>query len=185
MSAACGSRTERSVDTHPANPSATRAEHAREIIPEIVRKAFKVAKAERPGCSFIEFPENIAAETVEDLRPLRIDDPRQPWPPEDKLEHAASLIAGAAYALVLAGNGVIRAGAAEALQAFAEKLRIPVTMTFMAKGAIPRAHPMSLGTAGLSANDFIACGFGVADVVICVGYDIVEYHPERWHRDPA
>ncbi len=156
-----------------------------EIIPEIVRKAFKVAKAERPGCSFIEFPENIAAETVEDLTPLRIDDPRQPWPPEDKLEHAARLIAGAAYPLVLAGNGVIRAGAAEALQAFAEKLRIPVTMTFMAKGAIPRAHPMSLGTAGLSANDFIACGFGRADVVVCVGYDIVEYHPERWHRDPA
>lgn len=156
-----------------------------EIIPEIVRKAFKVAKAERPGCSFIEFPENIAAETVEDLTPLRIDDPRQPWPPEDKLEHAATLIAGAAYPLVLAGNGVIRAGAAEALQAFAEKLRIPVTMTFMAKGAIPRAHPMSLGTAGLSANDFIACGFGRADVVVCVGYDIVEYHPERWHRDPA
>ncbi|MFB1489143.1 MULTISPECIES: acetolactate synthase large subunit [unclassified Thiocapsa] len=156
-----------------------------EIIPEIVRKAFKVAKAERPGCSFIEFPENIAGETVEDLAPLRIDDPRQPWPPEDKLEHAAALIAGAAYPLALAGNGVIRAGAAEALQAFAEKLRIPVTMTFMAKGAIPRAHPMSLGTAGLSANDFIACGFGRADVVICVGYDIVEYHPERWHRDPA
>ncbi|WP_373507696.1 acetolactate synthase large subunit [Thiocapsa sp.] len=156
-----------------------------EIIPEIVRKAFKVAKAERPGCSFIEFPENIAAETVEDLAPLRIDDPRQPWPPEDKLEHAAALIAGAAYPLVLAGNGVIRAGAAEALRAFAEKLRIPVTMTFMAKGAIPRAHPMSLGTAGLSANDFIACGFGRADVVVCVGYDLVEYHPERWHRDPA
>ncbi len=156
-----------------------------EIIPEIVRKAFKVAKAERPGCSFIEFPENIAAETVEDLLPLRIDDPRQPWPPEDKLVHAAALIAGATYPLVLAGNGVIRAGAAQALQDFAEKLRIPVTMTFMAKGAIPRAHPMSLGTAGLSANDIIACGFARADVVICVGYDIVEYHPERWHRDPA
>jgi acetolactate synthase-1/2/3 large subunit len=156
-----------------------------EIIPEIVRKAFKVAKAERPGCSFIEFPENIAAETVEDLLPLRIDDPRHPWPPQDKLEHAAALIAGAAYPLVLAGNGVIRAGAAQALQDFAEKLRIPVTMTFMAKGAIPRAHPMSLGTAGLSANDIIACGFARADVVVCVGYDIVEYHPERWHRDPA
>lgn len=157
-----------------------------EIIPEIVRKAFKVAKTEHPGCSFIEFPENIAAETVaESSAPLRINDPRPSWPPEDKLDQAAALIAAARYPLVLAGNGVIRAGAAPALQAFAEQLRIPVTMTFMAKGAIARAHPMSLGTAGLSGNDFIACGFQRADVVICLGYDLVEYHPERWHRDPA
>jgi acetolactate synthase-1/2/3 large subunit len=57
-----------------------------------------------------------------------------------------------------------------------------VTETFMAKGAIPRDHPMALGATGLSAHDYVGCGFDHADVVICVGYDIVEYHPHLWHR---
>lgn len=156
-----------------------------EVIPEIVRKAFKLAKMERPGATFIELPENIAAESVAGVEPLRVQDSHPPWPAEEKLIAAAELIRQARRPLVLAGNGVLRAGAAEALDAFAETLNIPVAMTFMAKGAIPRTHPLSLGTAGLSANDLIACGFARADLVICVGYDMVEYHPERWHRDPA
>jgi len=134
-----------------------------EVIPEIVRKAFKVAKTEKPGATFIELPENIA---------------------EEQVAEAAALIAQAERPMVLAGNGVVRAGAAADLDAFAATLRIPVAMTFMAKGVIPRMHPLSLGTAGLSGNDLIACGFARADLVICVGYDMVEYHPERWHRDP-
>ncbi len=84
----------------------------------------------------------------------------------------------------MADNGVIRAGASAALDAFATATDIPVTMTFMAKGTIPRRHPMSLGAAGLAAHDYVGCGFDHADVVICVGYDIVEYHPHLWHRNP-
>ena len=155
-----------------------------EVIPEIVRKAFKVATTERPGCSFIELPENIAAEELADTAPLRVQESHSPWPPEDRLAEAASLIAQAEHPMVLAGNGVVRAGAAADLDAFAATLNVPVAMTFMAKGVIPRTHPLSLGTAGLSGNDLIACGFERADLVICVGYDMVEYHPERWHRDP-
>jgi acetolactate synthase-1/2/3 large subunit len=54
----------------------------------------------------------------------------------------------------------------------------------MAKGAISREHPMSLGATGLASHDYVGCGFDRADVVICVGYDIVEYHPHLWHRNP-
>ncbi|MCF7984772.1 MAG: acetolactate synthase large subunit [Thiohalocapsa sp.] len=155
-----------------------------EIIPEVVRKAFKVAKMEKPGCSFIELPENIAAAEVADAKPLKLQDPRTPWPPEDKLQEAAAVIERARNPMVLAGNGVLRSGATDALDAFAARLNIPVAMTFMAKGAIPRTHPLSLGTAGLSANDLIACGFERSDLVICIGYDMIEYHPERWHLNP-
>ncbi|WP_462329177.1 acetolactate synthase large subunit [Thiohalocapsa halophila] len=154
-----------------------------EVIPEIIRKAFKVAKTEKPGATFIELPENIAAEEVAEGTPLPVQDPLPPWPAADRLAEVAALIAAADRPLVLAGNGVIRAGAAAELDAFATTLSIPVAMTFMAKGVIPRSHPMSLGTVGLSGNDLIACGFGRADLVLCVGYDMVEYHPERWHRD--
>ncbi len=155
-----------------------------EVIPEIVRKAFKVAKTEKPGATFIELPENIAAEAVAEGAPLPVQDPRPPWPAADRLAEVAALMAQAERPLVLAGNGVVRAGAAADLEVFAGTLRVPVTMTFMAKGVIPRSHPLSLGTAGLSGDDLIACGFARADLVICVGYDMVEYHPERWHRSP-
>jgi acetolactate synthase-1/2/3 large subunit len=76
----------------------------------------------------------------------------------------------------VAGNGVIRASASDSLIAFAERLQIPVATTFMAKGAIPFSHELSLGTVGLKARDWISFGFEKADVVICVGYDMVEYH---------
>ena len=83
----------------------------------------------------------------------------------------------------MAGNGVIRSRATEQLKAFAEGLQIPVATTFMAKGAIPFSHPLSLGTVGLQAHDYVDCGFDRADVIICVGYDMIEYHPYLWHPD--
>jgi len=154
-----------------------------EIIPEIVRKAFKVAQTEKPGCSFIDFPENIAGEEVEDKEPLLVQSPVTPTPPEPMMDEAAKVISNARFPMVMAGNGVIRADAEEQLVSFAEKLNIPVATTFMAKGAIPFSHNLSLGAVGLQASDYISCGFNRADVVICVGYDIVEYHPHLWHKD--
>jgi acetolactate synthase-1/2/3 large subunit len=154
-----------------------------EIIPEIVRKAFKVAQTEKPGCSFIDFPENIAGEEVEDKEPLLVQSPITPTPPESMMDEAAKIISNARFPMVMAGNGVIRADAEEQLVSFAEKLNIPVATTFMAKGAIPFSHNLSLGAVGLQASDYISCGFNRADVVICVGYDIVEYHPHLWHKD--
>ncbi|MGB5254291.1 MAG: thiamine pyrophosphate-binding protein [Sedimenticolaceae bacterium] len=155
-----------------------------EIVPEVIRKAFKVAKAEKPGCCFIDFPENIAAEQVDGKLPLKVQDPLPPVAPLAKIEKAAEVIANARFPLIMAGNGVIRAGASAALEQLASETGIPVTMTFMAKGAIPRTYPMSLGATGLSAQDYVGCGFDRADVVICVGYDIVEYHPHLWHKNP-
>ena len=156
---------------------------AGEIIPEIVRKAFKVAQTEKPGCSFIDFPENIAGEEAKAGAPLRVQSPATPTPPEAMLTKAAQVISQARFPMIMAGNGVIRARAETQLVNFAEKLNIPVATTFMAKGAIPFSHDLSLGAVGLQANDFISCGFNRADVLICVGYDIVEYHPHLWHKD--
>lgn len=153
------------------------------IIPEIVRKAFKDAQTEKPGGSFIDLPENIACESVEGKAPLKVQHPLLPLAREEKIEQAAGLIDGARYPLVMAGNGVIRSGASDALVHFAETLNIPVATTFMAKGVIPFSHELSLGTVGLQAKDYVACGFDRADVVLCVGYDMVEYPPHLWHPD--
>jgi acetolactate synthase-1/2/3 large subunit len=153
-----------------------------EIIPEIVRKAFKDIQAEKPGGGFISFPENIAAQEVEEkIMPLKVQGPLPPEPSELKVNRAAQVICDAAFPIILAGNGVVRGNAGNALVNFAEKLGIPVATTFMAKGAIPFSHPLCLGAIGLQSHDYVACGFDRADVVICVGFDMVEYHPHLWH----
>jgi len=155
------------------------------IIPEIVRKSFKVAEAEKPGCSFIDFPENIAGDEANGGEPLKVQRALPPAPPESKIKQAAALIAAARFPIVMAGNGVVRAKAAADLVAFAETLNIPVATTFMAKGALPFSHELSLGAVGLQASDYVSCGFNRADIVICVGYDIVEYHPHLWNKDKS
>lgn len=154
-----------------------------EIVAEIVRKAFKAAQAEKPGGSFIDFPENVAEMEVEGKEPLKVQSPRPPVPPAAKISQAAGIISNAKYPIVMAGNGVVRANANDALVSFAEKLNIPVATTFMAKGSIPFSHELSLGTVGLQAHDYVACGFDRADVVICVGYDMIEYHPYLWNKE--
>jgi acetolactate synthase-1/2/3 large subunit len=151
-----------------------------EIIPEVVRKAFKLAQSEKTGATFIEFPENIAEMDVEqDMLP--VIRPLDPEPPAENVDQAARLISEARNPIILAGNGVVRARAWQQLADFAGRLNIPVANTFMAKGVIPFKHPCALGSAGLQANDYVSCGFSRADVIICVGYDLVEYHPYLWH----
>jgi acetolactate synthase-1/2/3 large subunit len=154
-----------------------------EIVTEIVRKAFKVAQTEKPGSCFIDFPENIAGAEVTGKRPIEVQKAYTSTPPDFKIEQAAHIISDAKYPIILAGNGIIRAGASASLVSFAEVLHIPVATTFMAKGAIPFSHELSLGTVGLKAKDLVSFGFEKADVVICVGYDMVEYHPEQWNPD--
>ncbi len=157
-----------------------------EIIPEVVRKSFKLAQTEKSGACFIEFPENIAA-LASLQQPLPVTHASAPEPASETIERAAALISQARKPIILAGNGVIRNDATGALAEFATRLNIPVTNTFMAKGAIPFRHPMAMGSAGLQSRDYVNCGFDRADVIICIGYDLVEYHPYLWHptRDRA
>ncbi len=152
------------------------------IIPEIVRKAFKVAQTEKPGATHIDFPEDVAEEQV-DAAPLLAQAPPRPEPPEAQIATAAEIISAARSPIILAGNGVVRQDAAGALTRFAEQLNIPVAETFMGKGVLHDDHDLSLLTCGLQARDYVSCGFDRADVVIAVGYDLVEYAPERWNPD--
>ncbi len=153
-----------------------------ENVPEIVRKAFKCAQTEKPGGSFISFPENIAeAAVTEVIKPLKVSVPATSSPPDSKVRQAAEVISKARFPIIMAGNGVVRNQASQALIKFAEQLNIPVAHTFMAKGVFPFSHDLSLGTVGLQARDIVACGFDRADVVICIGFDMVEFHPHLWH----
>jgi acetolactate synthase I/II/III large subunit len=153
-----------------------------DITPEIVRKAFKVAKSEKPGGAFIDFPENVA-EMPCDRKPIPVQHAYIPSPPDAKIAQAAKLIGEAKNPIILAGNGVIRQGASDSLVSFSEVLKIPVANTFMAKGVMPFSNELSLGTIGLKARDLPWFAFEKADCVICIGYDMVEYHPDMWNPD--
>jgi len=153
-----------------------------QTIPEIVRKAFKVAQAETPGACFIELPEDVAAVDVDGLSPLKRQSPLSPIAPPEKTAEAARVISEAKWPLILAGHGVIRAGASADLVRFAETLNIPVATTFMAKGAIPFSHPLSVGAVGLKTRDYASTAFEAADLIVCVGFDMIEYRPYLWHK---
>jgi acetolactate synthase-1/2/3 large subunit len=152
----------------------------RDAMPEMVRKAFKQAQTERPGATFIVLPEDVA-ERETSAAPLRVNVPRDPAPSEDQVHRAAHVLAEAAHPVVLAGAGVARDDATDALERFAERLDIPVATTFQGKGAIPDDHPHALGTIGFMVKDYANFGFDRADVVVAVGYDLVEYAPVRWN----
>jgi acetolactate synthase-1/2/3 large subunit len=155
-----------------------------DAIPEIVRKAFRVAQLEKPGPTHIELPENRAEmppESGSATRPLKPQQAYFPEPTDEAILHAASLIAQSERPLLLAGNGVLRRRASPQLRAFAHTLHIPVAVTFMGKGAIDDRDELSLMAVGLQARDHVLSGFDSADLVISVGYDPVEYAPSRWN----
>jgi acetolactate synthase I/II/III large subunit len=155
---------------------------AADTVSEIVRKAFKLAEAEKPGATHIELSEDVAGEEIPvDQKPLPRETIRAPSPDRASLEKAAALIRRAERPIVLAGNGVIRNGASEALTKFAEDLRIPVVHTFMGKGTIPWTSPMSLLTIGVVPRDYELVGLPESDLVVCVGFDFVEYDPRSWN----
>jgi acetolactate synthase-1/2/3 large subunit len=155
-----------------------------EAIPEIVRKAFRVATLEKPGPTHIELPENLAASPVaDDATPLVPGHTFFPEPTDEAIAAAAELVATSQRPLVLAGNGVLRRRAAPELRAFARGLHVPVAVTFMGKGAVDDRSHLSLMAVGLQARDHVMSGFDRADLVICVGYDLVEYAPAGWNPD--
>jgi acetolactate synthase-1/2/3 large subunit len=163
----------------------TRVERV-DAIPEIVRKAFRVAELEKPGPTHIELPENLAAvapESGDRTQPLQRTRTYLPEPTDEAIARAARLISESQRPLVLAGNGVLRRRASGGLRAFARGLHVPVAVTFMGKGAIDDRSHLSLMAVGLQARDHVLTGFDRADLVVSVGYDLVEYAPARWNPD--
>lgn len=150
--------------------------------PEIIRKAFKRSQSEKPGAVHIDLPENIAAMPAVG-NPLHKGSLQKTYAAFQSITEAAAVISEAKNPIIMAGNGAIRANASEALTEFATQLNIPVTNTFMGKGTIPYTHPLALWAVGLQQRDYINCAFDNTDLVIAIGYDLIEYSPKRWNPE--
>lgn len=159
----------------------TRIHHPR-MVAEAVRKAFNVAAAEKPGATHLELPEDVM-ETVTAGTPL----PRGPQAMVEadpvSLLRAAEVIQGARRPVVLAGNGVVRQDAAPALRALCDQTGLHAVTTFMGKGVLDASDPHFLFTAGLARQDYPQGLLGQADLVVAVGYDMIEWPPSAWNPE--
>ncbi len=152
-------------------------------IPEVVHKAFKLAASEKPGACHIELPEDIAKQDVDALpmgaKGYKL---RRPAPDHKAISKALELIRSAKTPIILAGNGCVRKRASTQLKRFVALTGIMSAQTFMAKGALdPRDHH-SLLVAGLGSKDHVTEAFDKADLVITIGYDLIEWLPEQWNH---
>lgn len=153
---------------------------------EITRLAFKYAEREKPGATFIDLPVNISKMPVgDDEKPLQRKTIQPETALEAQIEAAASMISYAKNPVILAGSSVIRNHATEMLTKFAEKLKLPVINTMMAKGAIPFDNPYSMWTVGIPMDDYQTKMLEKASLVIAIGYDIIKYAPAKWHMSNA
>ena len=149
-------------------------------VPEMIRKAFKLAQTERPGAVYLAVPEDVEeAPAPASPGPLPVNVPRPDEPSPAQVERAAALLRSARAPIVLAGHGAARADAGPALRRFAEALGIPVATTFHGKGVFPDDHPLALGAVGFMRHDYVNFGFDRADLIIAVGYELQEFDPVR------
>ena len=145
-------------------------------IPTLVREAFRISEEERPGAVLLELPEDIAAEET-DAPIFEPHERRYATAGDAVIEEAATLIKQAKHPLLLIGAGANRKRECQALSDFVNQSGIPFFNTQMGKGVIDERHPLFLGTAALSAGDYLHCAIDFSDLVINVGHDVVEKPP--------
>ena len=153
---------------------------------EIIRIAFKYAESEKPGACHIDLPTNVAKMKVTPgLAEIPID--KQVYSKEyasfNSIDQAAALIYKAKRPVILVGHSAVRNHAGEALTSFADELKIPVVNTMMAKGIVPYKNKYSMWTIGIPQKDYQNKILDMADLVIAVGYDIVEFAPGKWNEN--
>jgi acetolactate synthase-1/2/3 large subunit len=144
-------------------------------IPSVVAAAFHVATTGRPGPVLIDFPKDIANETMEWYWPTSVEELDLPgYHPHTVgdpalIRQAAELIRQAHRPVLYVGGGVLKARAAEALRVLAERTGIPVVTTLMARGAFPDSHPLCLGMPGMHGNYTAVTAMQRSDLLVSLG----------------
>src|ERR671911_491139 len=150
-------------------------------IPEIVRRAFKISVDEKAGAVHLELPQDIAKKKSR-IKPIaKSQELLRSMPYKDLIKDAAKMILNSKIPLLLVGNGCIRGNASLRLRDFVERTGVYSLNTFMAKGVISDKSERHLQTIGIKEADHALIAMKEADLVIAVGYDLVEYSPRFWN----
>jgi len=154
-----------------------------ESLPEMVRKAFKLAQEERPGATYLAIPQDIEGVPMPagllPLIPLPAKTRAKTYPAPEAIDDVVKLLRSARNPVIMAGHGVARTDSAKALALFVEKYQVPVATTFMGKGVISDRSPLALGVIGFMHHDYENFAFDEADVILSVGYELQEFDPAR------
>ncbi len=143
-------------------------------MPRIVEEAFFLAESGRPGPVLIDLPKDVLNTLIDEDSG---ESPAFQLPgyavPQDgdpqAIRAAAQMLREARRPVLLAGHGVVIAGAGEALRALAEKLQVPVTNTLLGKGAFPESHPLALGMLGMHGTAYANRAVEHCDLLMSVG----------------
>lgn len=154
--------------------------------PEMMRKAFDMAQAERPGAVYIAIPQDIEGAAVPaDAAPLPSRPKHAAGPDPDQMAAAIAMLRAAKNPVILVGHGAARAGVSQKLTELVDLLQVPVATTFMGKGVISDRNPNALGVVGFMRHDYENFAFDRADVILAIGYELQEFAPVRInpHKD--
>ncbi|MBP2653992.1 MAG: acetolactate synthase, large subunit, biosynthetic type [Firmicutes bacterium] len=141
------------------------------LVPEVMRKAFLIARSGRPGPVLVDIPKDVQTDLLDfcpmvpqryNVRPLA-DNMRT------LVEKAASLIRSAKRPVMVIGGGVVRGGASKEVRQVVEKYRLPVVSTLMGLGAFPASHPQYLGLTGMHGHKPANNAVAGADLIIAAG----------------
>ena len=145
-----------------------------QTVHEQMRRAFQLMRSGRPGPVVLELPLDVAEEEFDEAQfeyspPVRY---RSAADPRD-VERAAELLFDAERPLIRAGQGVLWAGATDALVEFAELINAPVATTYVGKSAFPEDHPLSIGSGGTAISPGIQAFVPDADVILSIGASLI------------
>ncbi|MDR2933287.1 MAG: biosynthetic-type acetolactate synthase large subunit [Oscillospiraceae bacterium] len=157
-------------------------------IPRVLRDAFECANSGRKGPVLIDIPKDVTAEMCGYVPCGRFEPVTFPVPGKDSLAHAVRLISQSQRPLIFCGGGVTFTDAAEKLQAFAQKLQIPVCMSMMGLSSMPAGSELNLGLVGMHGTSTANMAVGSCDLLLAVGArfsDRVAGDRTRFARDAA
>ncbi len=146
------------------------------LVPSLVREAFRIAEEERPGAVLLELPEDIAAEET-DAKVLNPTERFYAIGCDEVLQLAAAKIKAAKRPLILVGAGANRRNIRRSISDFISFTGIPFFCTQMGKGVVDESSDLFLGTAALSDKDYLHDYIKAADLIINIGHDVVEKPP--------
>jgi acetolactate synthase-1/2/3 large subunit len=137
-------------------------------LPQVISDAFRIAQSGRPGPVWIDIPKDVQTAEIEiDVLPEPGDRSPAPEFSAESVRDAAAMINAAKRPVLYLGGGAINA--AEEIRQFAEKANLPTTMTLMALGMLPKAHPLSLGMLGMHGARSTNFILQEADLLIVMG----------------
>lgn len=142
-------------------------------IPEILHRAFHVARSGRPGPVVVSLPEDMQNDVVDEIqhelyKPIRVSKPR---PEIELVKQTAEALEKAKKPIIIAGGGITLSGAAatENLIKLSEALHLPVATAFRRFQAFPNTHPHYAGTLGLGTMEGLVKYIKESDLVLALG----------------